>query len=353
MNARLGTLRTQVRLNDNATSLADIQKQIQDAHSKILKAELDKFNAQNADLKVDDNTEFQKQRQDLQEKLRSNLNNDLLKVMEEFYKAADEELNRPVNAAKAKLNAARQPDMANKFTAADFQQMETDVRNREREASAQRVLLIEREIAEVRRRATEAEQLYGRDSFEANMWRSQENELLQRNAELKEKVGALDAAQAARSPSVAQGIQAASLAWAQQNNIVDQAGQLIPLGKQVENTWGQVLDGLSSGFTSFFRNIASGTMSAKDAFKQLGLSILDMFTQIIAKALANQIIMSLFGGGGGGGGILGQFAQGFFGIVGMATGGIARAANGAIPRAANGAAPNRDNVLVNVMCVFH
>lgn len=339
LNSRLGTLKTQARINDDAGSIQEIQKQVQDAHAKIMEAELAKFDAENVgNLEL---PEVKERRTELQERLRNNLNSDVLKIMEEYYKAADEELNRPIEQAKAKLDAARQPDMANKYTTMDLQKMESDVRDREREASANRVLLIERQIAEVRRYAQEAEA--GGRSDEANMWRMQENDLIQKSNELKATNNALDAAKAQQGPSVTSAIQSATNAWAQSNGILDSMGDTIPLAKQVENTWGQVLDGLSTGFSQFFMNISSGTMSAGEAFKQLGQSILQMFMQIIAKALANQIIMSLFGGGYGGSGIFGQLGMGLFGIPGMSTGGIPRAATGRSP------SPHRDNMLVNVM----
>lgn len=343
LNSRLGTLKTQVRINGDSASIQEIQKQVQDAHRQIMDAELAKFDAENAgNLALPD---VKQRRDDLQERLRNGLNNDIIKVMEEYYKAADEELNRPVDAAKAKLEAARQPDMANKYTAMDFNKMEQEVRDREREASANRVLLIEKQIAEVRRYAAEAESAGRTD--EANMWRLQENDLIARNNELKATNNALDAAKVSQGPSVTNAIQSATAAWAQSNGIIDAQGKMIPMAKQIESTWGQVLDGLSNGFSQFFMNIASGTMTAGEAFKQLGMSILQMFAQIIAKALANQIIMSLFGGSTGGGSFLG----GFFSVVGggAANGKIVRAANGMIPRAANGTSPFRDNVLVNVM----
>ncbi|KQS84250.1 phage tail tape measure protein [Rhizobium sp. Leaf383] len=348
LNARLGTLKTQARLNEDSGSIQEIQKQVQDAHAKIMDAELKKFDVENAEgLALPD---VQLRRKELQEKLRDGLNSDVLKIMEEYYKAADEELNRPVDAAKAKLDAARQPDMAQKFTTMDFQTMEADVRDREREAAANRVLLIEKQIAEVRRYASEAESA-GRNT-EADMWRLQENDLIARNNELKQTNNALDAVKAQQGPSVTSAIQSSTNAWAQSNGILDAQGKMIPMAQQVGEAWGQVLDGLSNGFSEFFMNIASGTMTAGEAFKQLGSTILQMFMQIIAKALANQIIMSLFGGGAGGGNsFVDQLFQGLFATPGTAANGkIVRAANGrVIPRAANGASPFRDNVLVNVM----
>jgi hypothetical protein len=83
-------------------------------------------------------------------------------------------------------------------------------------------------------------------------------------------------------------------------------------------------------------------MSAGEAFKQLGQTILQMFMQIIAKALANQIIMSLFGGGQGSS-IFGALGEGLFGIVGgKANGGLIRAANGTV-------APFRDGGAYQLM----
>ena len=340
LTSRLGTLKTQARINDDASSIQEIQKQVQDTHAKIMEAELAKFDAENAgNLELPD---VKERRTELQERLRNGLNSDVLKIMEEYYKAADEELNRPVDEAKAKLDAARQPDMASKFTAMDFQKMESDVRDREREASANRVLLIERQIAEVRKYAQDAEA--GGRSDEANMWRLEENDLIAKNNALKAENNALDQAKATAAPTTISAIQSATQAWGQQNGVLDSMGDMIPMSQQVGAAWGEVLDGLSSGFSQFFMNVSSGTMSAGEAFKQLGQSILQMFMQIIAKALANQIIMSLFGGStGAGGGIFGELGKGLFGIVGQATGGIQRAATG------KKASPHRDNMLVNVM----
>ncbi|MBC2806546.1 phage tail tape measure protein [Rhizobium ruizarguesonis] len=343
LKSRITNLKTQVRFTDDATSLKDLQKQIQDAHAQMMDAELKKFDAENVDLQKANPTDFSTKRQEMIDGLRENLNSDIQKVMEEYFKAAEEELNRPVDAAKAKLDAAQQPDMASKSTQVDLQNLQQNVVDREREAAVNRILLIEQQIAEVRRMASDAEKTYGAGSTEALQWRTLENDLIQKNNTLKEQNNALDAVKAQQAPSVSSAISSATQAWAQQNGIIDAAGKMIPLAKQMESTWGGVLDGLSSGFSQFFMNISSGTMSAGDAFKQLGQTILQMFMQIIAKALANQIIMSLFGGGGGGSGIFGALGQGLFGVVGgKALGGLIRAANGTI-------APFRDGGAYQLM----
>jgi hypothetical protein len=215
--------------------------------------------------------------------------------------------------------------------------------DREREAAANRVLLIEQQIAEVRRMAAEAESTYGAGSSEALQWRTLENDLIQKNNQLKQENVLLDAAKSNQGPTVANAIRSATDAWAQQNGILGVNNQMVPLAKQMEQTWGQVLDGLSSGFSQFFVNISSGTMKASEAFKQLGQSVLQMFMQIIAKALANQIIMSLFSGGTGGSGFFSQLGAGLFGVVGgKANGGLIRAANGAT-------APFRDGGMYQLM----
>jgi TP901 family phage tail tape measure protein len=334
LKSRIGNLKTQVRFTDDAKSLTDLQKQIHDAHDQLLDQEIKKFDAENATLKDENPGDYANKLKELKAGLRENLNSDLQKVMEEYYKAADEELNKPVDRAKAALDIAQQPDMASKYTQADIQKLQQNVVDREREAAANRVLLIEKEIAEVRRMAAEAEANNpdGSRDTEILQLKTMENDLLKKNNELKETNNLLDAAKANQGPSVSSAIQSATNAWAQQNGIIDANNQMIPLAKQFETTWGEVLDGLSSGFSQFFTNIASGTMSAGEAFKQLGQTILQMFIQIIAKALANQIIMSLFGGGDsktGSSGIFGDFGKMLLGVVGgKANGGMNRAANG-------------------------
>jgi hypothetical protein len=336
LTARLNTLGTQARISTDSKSIQDIQKQIEQTYSEMMDSELKKFDADHIDNASDPGVKAERQAKI--DEIKQKLNANLLKVMEEYGKAADEELDKPVKVAQAKLDAMQAPDMANKYTQLDIQKQQQAVVDAQRAADAQRVLLIEQQIAEVKARAAAAPE----GSDERTMWINQENDLVQRSNELKTKNLALDQARNQQAPTVAQGIQSATQAWAQQNGILDQLGQSIPLSKQMENSWGQVLDGLSSGFSQFFMDIASGTMSAGEAFKKLGLSVVQMFMQIIAKALANQIIMSLFGGGTGGG----SFLSGLFGVVGKATGGTEP------PGMATGgrsSAPFRDGILRKLM----
>lgn len=346
LKSRLGNLKTQVRFTDDAKSLEGLQKQIHDTYDQMETAEIEKFKAANAELEKSNPTDYQNKLRDLRDGLHENLNSDIQKVMEEYFKAAEEELNRPVDRAKAALDVAQQPDMASKYTALDVQKLQQNVVDREREAAANRVLLIEQQIAEVRRMANEAESTYGAGSSEAMQWRNVENDLIKKNNELKQQNNLLDAAKAKQAPGLSAAINSATVSWAQQNGILDSQREMIPLATQVGNAWGEVLDGLSSGFSQFFINISSGTMKASDAFKQLGQSVLSMFMQIIAKALANQIIMSLFGGGDGGDGgssFLGALGKALFGVVGgKANGGMIRAANGTV-------APFRDGGMYQLM----
>ncbi len=85
--------------------------------------------------------------------------------------------------------------------------------------------------------------------------------------------------------------------------------------------------GVQSSFESLFKNITNGSMTAGQAFKKFGASILDTFTNIISKRMGDELYASLFGaggasgalsggsagsGGGGGGGLLGSL----FGMFG-------------------------------------
>ena len=66
----------------------------------------------------------------------------------------------------------------------------------------------------------------------------------------------------------------------------DQVGAI---GAGIQST----LEGLSGGFSSLFTNIATGAMSAKDAFKSFAVSIIRSMLDIIAQALAMAAIKAI------------------------------------------------------------
>lgn len=100
----------------------------------------------------------------------------------------------------------------------------------------------------------------------------------------------------------------------------------------------QILKSAQAGFGNFFNSILSHTKSVKDAFRDLGHSILDTINQVVSKRLGDALFDSLFGAffgqqgaatgaGLGGSSGLGAMFGGIFG--GLFGGGSANAAGGA------------------------
>ena len=66
-------------------------------------------------------------------------------------------------------------------------------------------------------------------------------------------------------------------------------------------------DNFQNGLVSAFDSIIQGTASAKDAFKNMAIGVLQALSQVIAKLIAVKLIessLAIFAGGGGGGGAL-------------------------------------------------
>ncbi len=348
--AQIGNLRTQVKVSDTTRSIEKLTAATREWHEKIIEAEIAKFKTDNPDPNV---AGYDENLQALKDRLGAETVKDITALQEQYFQAAEEELHKPVELAQLKLSTAQRPENANKYTQNDIIDLENNVRLAETEERLGRIKLLQEQIAAAKQLAASTEA--GSTENEAALTR--EAELKARLVDLTNRKNVADAATAAQGPSVAGAIQGATTAWAQQEGILDSAGKMIPLATQVGNVWGEVMSGLSSSLSTFFTDIASGTMTAGEAFKKLGLSVVNMFMQIIAKALANQIIMSLFGGGAGAaGGAGGGILSSLFGVIGGGAGAFPAApggglyANGGAIRAANGRGiPGRDSVLVRAM----
>jgi hypothetical protein len=98
-------------------------------------------------------------------------------------------------------------------------------------------------------------------------------------------------------------------------------------------------DSMASSMATAFQSIIDGSMSAKEAFAQMGKSILSMMAKIVAEALAMQAIKGLFGGTAFGD-LLG-FADGGIAsngkkVSGYSSGGIARGSRQGYPAILHG-----------------
>jgi soluble lytic murein transglycosylase-like protein len=96
-------------------------------------------------------------------------------------------------------------------------------------------------------------------------------------------------------------------------------GQWQMTAQAFEGYWMQALNGVGSAMKGLFTNLMSGTMSAKDAFRQFALSIIQNLLNIATQVLTNKILAALFsgsGGLGGGGGFLSWLFPGMGGGAG-------------------------------------
>jgi hypothetical protein len=90
---------------------------------------------------------------------------------------------------------------------------------------------------------------------------------------------------------------------------------------------------VQTSFENLFSNIIGGSMSATQAFRKFGSSIIETFQNLISKRLGDQLYASLFSSsaGGGGGGSLGDFFGSLFGgSSGSTSAGSAAVDNGSV-----------------------
>lgn len=78
---------------------------------------------------------------------------------------------------------------------------------------------------------------------------------------------------------------------------------------------------LKTGLTDFFVDVTDGTKSVKDAFLDLGRSIIDTIQKIAAENLAQAVLGGIGGAAGGGGGAAGGLGGLIAGALGFASGG--------------------------------
>lgn len=102
----------------------------------------------------------------------------------------------------------------------------------------------------------------------------------------------------------------------------------LDFGATIESGLGSALSALKTGFSDLFTDLANGTKSAADAFRDFAGSVIKSIQNVIAEMLAmylmQQVIGMIFPSGGSG---FGAFARDYFGVS-AATGGEVRMAAG-------------------------
>ena len=338
---QLKTQLQQAKIGGDPQKILAMKDTIDKEYDDIIKQRTEEFKKVNGRDPTEADTEFQSQMKELNSEQLAKTST----LIDNYWSAVQQKGEDAVKLAQLKLDEAQKPENANKYTGDEIAKLQADVTNAQKIAQQQQLAAATQLAARANQEAAAAAAQYGQNSEQVRYWTEQEAQAKQKVTEITNQKNAADAATAKQGPSVAQAIQNANQQWAIQNGLMQRtatgAMQMVPLATQVGNKWGEVLTGMSDNLATLFTNLASGTMSAKEAFKQFALSTVQMFLQMIAKALAYQLIMSTLGKVGSGGGLL----TGLLGVPGMQLGGIVGVKGAAVGEMISGGTPNRDSVL--------
>ncbi len=341
----LTTAISQAKISDDPEKIKAMIDGVDKSYEKIIKARTDEFKKTNPDAVAGD--EATKTFDDSITSIQGDQQQKIAALMDTYWAAVTKKTEQPIKDAQAALDAAQKPENAGKYTSGEMAQLQGNVNMAQQAAQAQQLALATQMVAKAQTEAAAATATYGVNSQQVTFWTEQESQAKAKVVELTNQKNAADQATAKQGPSVAGAIQSANEQWAIQAGLMQRtasgAMQMVPLAQQVGNAWGGVLTGMTDNLSTLFTNLASGTMSAKDAMKQFALSTVQMFIQMIAKALAYQIILGTLGKVGTGGG----FLSGLLGVPGAAQGEyIKGAAQGEM---INTGLPTRDSTLRRVM----
>ena len=172
---------------------------------------------------------------------------------------------------------------------------------------------------------------------EAGADQEQTNRLVTRQTELTKELMTQEEARNQimnmrnRPESLGGALNNGSMHFFRSQGMLGEDGKFLPMTAQISQAWSTMLSGMESASTTFFVNWSSGTMRIGKAFREFGVSVLQTMQQIVAKALSQQILRSLFGGmfeSGASGGILDNLASSGPVLAPFAQGGYVRAVNG-------------------------
>lgn len=348
IEAELDTLST---LSGSAQTSKDLKEIIKRGHQLFTKA------LEN-DLKVFDkgaNSGDKEARQNLKDKWASDEAQWVARMNARNLAITNKEIDRPSNIIRSQIDAA------GKAGATAY----SDVLNRrlqdaEAAAGQERLLRLTQLRAEAEAKLHQAVFRNGKDSVEA---RTAATEL----ANATEQLTQAQEVQEAQTTSLSDAnihlkdtLVEATRKYMESQGVVygaqGEINQLATNANQFGQAWNSVLEGIGSGFETFFINVASGNKTLKESLKELGKSILTTFMNVFAKLAAQKMMQLIFGGlGGGDGGGLGGLLGGLFGgaKTGVVVPGQRRAASGTVVpgarRAASGTivqggVANRDSV---------
>lgn len=287
--------------------------------AKSLADQLKQFDIINADAIKKGDLNIKAQRQALIDKANQERNQVVDQLLGEYNAALDRAVETPLQAARAKLEEARRPENAGKFTGPQLDQMEADVRRLEQAGEVNKLTSAQEKLKQVTEELRLATEKYGEKSQEATYW-------LEKVREAEEAVtqARLASGQVLQNTPDQTPLDLAQGDFVQSSSFYDAStGKIKTAAVQTREAWGEVLGTLNSGFEGFFMSIGDGFSSIGDSVKSFGLSIIKMLQQMIAKALAFQTVMALTKGlkGTQAGGWLSSFLGMAATVPGMAVGG--------------------------------
>lgn len=346
IEAQINTLMVQSSKAQDPAAIQSIIDQVRSKWADMMEKEIEAFTTENQG--ADD---FKERLASLTEELNAGLSGKIVTLLDRYQASIENLQYQPLLNAEAQLSAAQNPLYAHKYSEGDVQDLQRNVQLQQRAATMERLNQLEQLHTFIIQQVSAAEQQYGANSQMVQALKERQYSVEQRLNDVRRDTSADTEAAAKSELTLADAIQAANRAWMQRNGLMDAQGRMTTVAEQVGEAWGQVLDGISGSLNQLFMDLAEGSMTAEEAFKKFGLSVIQMLMQMIAKAMVFNMLQGLMGGEGGSGGVgvLGKLLGMLFG-GGAATGtyiaGIKRAAAGEF---VTGNAPFRDGQLRSVM----
>lgn len=336
VNEQIAGLATQLNITRDPEAATAIFEQIQTLMDDLVDREMEAFRAENAEAP---NLEAMAAARALE--LQNEVAGSVGSLLDQYmnvvgYAGADQ-----VRVAQANLSAAEQYP-AN-YTEAEMAQLRLNVANAE--AAQVTALINGLEQARVYIQEQLAEARAAGNQPLVNDLMEREAAITQDLIELQDENIARTRAQGRAHIELADALKQAYTNFLITQGVMrlnsDGIAEMIPVAEQVATTVEGLLNTMASGFATLFSDLVTGTVSIKEAFKKFALSTIQYLIQVIAKALALQLIMKLFpgmAGGTGGGGFFGKLLTGLFAVPAAANGDLV-----------TGGIPGRDSVLRKVM----
>jgi hypothetical protein len=327
----------------------DIKKLIgsyDDLQSKIIQAEIDKIQ-KNPDLTEDDKkSQIEDKRRELQTKAIDNI----IKLYDDLAASQDKVSQQKLDQVNATIQRASDPRFSAQYSDQDRTNLEKQKLGIEDEVRAEHIKTLQAETTALKEREAQLEKGGNLDAEQKQLLLSKIAELEAQITGEKGKQNALST-QGPNNPSTFTGLLSGARGNFQQNAGIDTDGRGFGGFTDTRNLsdMQQVVGDLSNSFAELFKNLANGSMKAKDAIKSFATSIISSIQNVIAKRLADKLVDSLFnllpgfGGGASGAAAAAPVPAAANGLY------IRRALGGSIPgmiRAAGGARSTRDDTLV-------